>query len=542
MFSFVTLESLCRTDLSDWLESKHLAQHEALAPLELYANRQMAALRSKNVDLPGNDAKSRKELALNKFLEAEAYCQVTNLFLNDWIRSSGDLPRTVIGEAVNLAHSILGELDQTAFDDCMEHISFGPGMTFSSSSKSDASLIKKIEGVQTATVEAVPYMRLALRRNPSFLTWMDPKAKVIRGNRITTVPKSAEVDRTIAIEPSCNMFLQKGVDFYMRNRLARYGVDLTDQTRGWPLARQGSIDGSYATIDLSSASDTISQAVVRHFLPSDWYTFLDDIRSKEYTLDKGETWSSYSKFSSMGNSFTFPLETLIFFSLARSAADLTGGGEVVCYGDDIIVPQRAYLLTIECLNILGFIPNVNKSFGTGKFRETCGKDFMFGVDVRPVYVKTNPRNEVEVYNLYNRFLNNRQGVPFLRVIAYLYSLVPNPAVQPQFYGANEDWFNWRPFESSVYDAGFMVPESMAPPAYLHPEYQTLVRRLKLWGVTTGRFRYEGRGLLPLALYTGSSIPIDVGRSSYRVKKRTVSHWYWGIPWFQDEGSLVSGPL
>ena len=54
------------------------------------------------------------------------------------------------------------------------------------------------------------------------------------------------------------------------------------------------------------------------------------------------------------------------------------------YGDDIVVPQNAALLVIERLRDLGFSTNRDKTFVTGPFRESCGRDWFQGQDVRPV--------------------------------------------------------------------------------------------------------------------------------------------------------------
>lgn len=87
----------------------------------------------------------------------------------------------------------------------------------------------------------------------------------------------------------------------------------------------------------------------------------------------------------MGNGFTFPLETLLFYSLVRACC----GNEatVSVYGDDIICPVENIPLVFEVLQACGFLVNTSKSFWSGPFRESCGKDFLFGSDVRPLYVK-----------------------------------------------------------------------------------------------------------------------------------------------------------
>jgi hypothetical protein len=174
----------------------------------------------------------------------------------------------------------------------------------------------------------------------------------------------------------------------MRRKLRlKCGLDLDDQIPNQEMACRGSIDGSLATIDLSSASDTVARELVRFLLPHEWFERLDLCRSKVGLLD-GE-WLRYEKFSSMGNGYTFELETLIFWSLAVSCVKLLelDPFEVRVYGDDIIVPSKAYDYLIEVLTFCGFTANSSKSFREGPFRESCGKDFYDGLEVRPFFQK-----------------------------------------------------------------------------------------------------------------------------------------------------------
>jgi len=194
-----------------------------------------------------------------------------------------------------------------------------------------------------------------------------------------------KVERPIAVEPLWNGFVQKGVDIYMRDKLARVGIDLTDQTLNQRLAREGSVDDSdegFVTIDLSSASDSIAIEVVRNLIPHDWFYLLDSIRSQNY-MDESGNISPYHKFCSMGNGFCFPLETLIF-AAACSACDAgIPGKDFIVYGDDIIVRKRYAEAVLSLLGRLGFVANANKTFLRGPFRESCGSDWFGGEDVRP---------------------------------------------------------------------------------------------------------------------------------------------------------------
>lgn len=222
-----------------------------------------------------------------------------------------------------------------------------------------------------------------------------------QGNRFTSVPKSAKKLRGIAIEPSLNVFYQLGVGAVIRRKLRRAGIDL-DFGQGIHRlrAKVASQSGLYSTIDLSSASDNVSTRLVEFLLPADWWQLLMTLRSPK-TFINGK-WVYLNKFSSMGNGFTFELETAIFYCIALTACDMSGcDSDVLVYGDDIIVPTQAGKLCCALLRYLGFRPNPKKTFLTGVFRESCGGDFFNGVAVRPFYLKEFPSEPHMTLSLIN---------------------------------------------------------------------------------------------------------------------------------------------
>lgn len=220
--------------------------------------------------------------------------------------------------------------------------------------------------------------------------------EIVRGNRFTTVPKDAWKLRGICIEPTINLFYQLGVGGELSKRLFRsYGWDKKCQQQYHRfLARLGSLTKQLATIDLSNASDTVCYNLVKLLLPSDWFQLLDSLRSS-HSLVKGK-WVKLEKFSSMGNGFTFELETLLFRAIAevvcqRSKNDGDFHSRTVStFGDDIICPRDSATDVIAALEFLGFKINRDKTFISGEFLESCGGDFYRGLDVRPYYLKEVP--------------------------------------------------------------------------------------------------------------------------------------------------------
>jgi hypothetical protein len=230
---------------------------------------------------------------------------------------------------------------------------------------------------------------------------------VVPGNKITFVPKSYETHRTIAIEPTMNLYLQLGVDGFFRSRLKRWSIDLDQQLKNRRLALRGSIaDGvdSLVTLDLSMASDTISTSLCRHLLPLEWYDYLMKLRSPFGDLDGKSI--HYEKISSMGNGYTFALESLIFGALVYGAIKAMQGTvnmeDIAIFGDDIIVPKSTVSTVISVLKKAGFQLNIDKSFLKGPCRESCGADWFKGRPMRPVFLRKQPEHVKELFNDYNR--------------------------------------------------------------------------------------------------------------------------------------------
>jgi hypothetical protein len=220
----------------------------------------------------------------------------------------------------------------------------------------------------------------------------------VRGNIFFTVPKDGTKFRGCCKEASINVALQLDAGRVMKTRLRRIGIDLkAGQATHRTLAQAASVDGKKATIDMSNASDTVCRVLPKLVLPESWYELLNSLRATHTEITgvgrPGVTnWVRLEKFSSMGNGFTFELETVIFSAIARTVVSIHGGDpvEVSCYGDDLIVPTDHYREVMAALRMFGFTPNMKKTFGEGPFRESCGGDFFSGVPVRAHYLESLP--------------------------------------------------------------------------------------------------------------------------------------------------------
>lgn len=222
---------------------------------------------------------------------------------------------------------------------------------------------------------------------------------LVEGNRLRFVPKQRDTSRVICVEPTLNMYAQLGLASILEERLFQYfGIDLATQPdRNRELASRGSVDGSFATIDLSSASDSMALGMLEEILPFEVFEVLKLLRSPNSMLPNGKQ-VQLNMVSTMGNGFTFPLQTIIFAAVVSAAYDMhslervrggrRGPVNFGVFGDDIVIDVRVYHTVCRLLELLGFQINAEKSFFEGPFRESCGGDFFRGHPVRGVYIKT----------------------------------------------------------------------------------------------------------------------------------------------------------
>ena len=224
----------------------------------------------------------------------------------------------------------------------------------------------------------------------------------VRGNVFFTVPKDGTKFRGCCKEASIAITYQLAVGKVLKKRLLRIGVNTkTGQAYHQKRAERASKTGEDATVDMSNASDTVARVLIQLLAREDWYSLLDSLRATHTWIDG--KWVRLEKFSSMGNGFTFELETIVYATLARTVIRLEGGdpGKVTCYGDDLIVPTQYYTSVLAALRFFGFTPNVKKTFGEGPFRESCGGDFFNGVPVRAHYIEEIPDEPQQWISLAN---------------------------------------------------------------------------------------------------------------------------------------------
>lgn len=323
----------------------------------------------------------RQQVALDSFIESEAQCKATN----ERLRST--TPFWFFQLRRNIAR-LLGPVDSHALDFIEKRFGHGRGSTVgvrgTGSSPSD-----KYDCDVTLTSELISFSRSIMGEN-----WWEHQSNprtVVNGSKFATVPKSWKTDRGICIEPTLNIYVQRGIGAYIRHRLKRFGLDLNTQATNQRMASLA-YKRNYATIDLSAASDSLSSELVMKFLHPDWVDLLGLCRSGSTKLPSG-SFIELEKWSSMGNGYTFELETLVFYAVCMTLMPIEALHDCTVYGDDIIVPAKYAQAVIEALDYLGFRVNKSKSFLAGNFFESCGHDYFKGVNVRPFYLKSS-RDEI----------------------------------------------------------------------------------------------------------------------------------------------------
>lgn len=214
----------------------------------------------------------------------------------------------------------------------------------------------------------------------------------IRTHRVHFVPKQLDKMRVVSMEPHSLMFYQLG-GFDLMCRYFRHShwskhIDLERADLNQDLAWEGSISGEFATIDLSSASDSVRYELVRQlFKDTCLRELLIGTRSR-YAEYEGTIYTP-TYFAPMGSGLCFPVECAVFASIVESVMNHNGDRRAWrVYGDDIILPCDRAEELIAVLTQLGFTVNKEKSFydGNSGFRESCGGDYYKGEDVRPIYV------------------------------------------------------------------------------------------------------------------------------------------------------------
>ena len=229
------------------------------------------------------------------------------------------------------------------------------------------------------------------------LTYLEPGSEI--PVKVISVPKTQKTPRIIAVEPTCMQYAQQAVLESilqsLQGTLPGKLIGFDDQSINQDMAKKGSLNGDLATLDLSEASDRVSNQLVRAMLSnhSHLHDAVDAARSRRARVP-GHGVIRLAKFASMGSALCFPIEAMVFLTLVflgiekELRTQFTHPsqfndyvGKVHIYGDDIIIPTDMVHSVCDTLEHFGARVGADKSFWIGRFRESCGREYYDGFDV-----------------------------------------------------------------------------------------------------------------------------------------------------------------
>ena len=320
---------------------------------------------------------------------------------------------------------------------------------------------KVFSSTPTATKGVPDIWELCVQRCPQFReafgdTLAVGATQTVDHNSLSFVNKTVQIARSICTEPTLNMWFQLGIGEVLHRRLGeRYGIDFGIQPMvNAELAKFGSLNDQLVTLDLESASDSLSLGMLAWALPKSFMALLKRFRSPASRLPDGSL-VELNMVGTMGNGFTFPLQTMVFSSAVRATYSYLRksgfaipdckfnfdktlrlrGNLAACnasvFGDDIIVHKSVSRHLVRLLNLLGFVVNSTKSFIEGPFRESCGVDYFNGHSVRPLYLKRlrTLQDSFVAINGLNRW-SSQQGVPLRNTVQYILACFPSASRCP----------------------------------------------------------------------------------------------------------------
>jgi hypothetical protein len=355
----------------------------------IIAIRQLTLIYSK-ILLPCSPTRERD--AMSDYVNCDMEVKETDSFLQDSDYSDFErIARLLFG-------SVFSKLDRMIYDEDVvpKH---GPGATAERLMGNQ----KYLNRVWTQRLQNVFSFENFLLPNPRYasedaVTFLEPGSE--QPVRVISVPKTQKAPRIIAIEPSYVQYAQQAILEPMirlleSDSVLKHFLGFSDQIPNQEMARKGSEGLSLATLDLSEASDRVSNQLVRRLVSSFPHLLagLEATRSRRADVP-GHGVIRLAKFASMGSALCFPVEAMcflcmIFLGIEQSANTrftsksdfLRYRGRVRVYGDDLIIPEDSAESVIHSLESFGTRVGLSKSFWIGRFRESCGKEYWNGHDV-----------------------------------------------------------------------------------------------------------------------------------------------------------------
>jgi len=326
------------------------------AVYRFYVLRQVFMAFSKAVDMP-----SRMTLEEAKASFKERIVEEPTITTPSWLLNRARaLIRRVVMDGDRL-HPMLAQWVEIPFG---RH---GPG-----------AVAMKEKGLLKWSFRRIPGADLRLYRFNDRSTPPQGLAKPI--SRLAIVPKDFKSLRSICIEPKEFQFAQQGLWDILRslineNPLTRRSINFNHQEYNARLCKRSDV----ATIDLKDASDRVRLKLCRLLFPKEFFRLVTRYRSREIQIDQDRVRPTC--FASMGSALCFPIETLVFWAIARSALHpMTEYKPLRVFGDDIVCPKEDAPYLVKILETCGFKVNCDKTCIDSPIRESCGAFTYAGKD------------------------------------------------------------------------------------------------------------------------------------------------------------------
>ena len=355
--------------------------------------------------------------------------------------------------------AIIGEFDP---EEVMQNVQFGKKASIGcplNLAYIDAKLIN--EQAFTSSSQGYNWFRGYLETDAHLSQFFAGKSpSIVKSLIFQQVPKTWNKNRGITPLPLVDLFYTFGIGRVCEKRLKVAGLDISrlPNRHRW-LVEMNSDGGYLATADLSAASDSLTAQLLNQVLPRSWYNALK--RAFFHQMDLGEGRHIYThSVLPMGNGFTFPVQTLVFYGLLLAIQELFNvRGVISVFGDDLIYPVKMHKYVYRVFEGLGLILNLDKTYAHYPFRESCGEDYYRGLAVRPAQLKTPKdgyklsgyRLHTHIYKIINVLLRRWKYEEIKQTIDYLLSLINLdgepilrvPPTYPDQSGLKVSWDKFR---------------------------------------------------------------------------------------------------
>lgn len=389
------------------------------------------------------------------------------------------------------------------------------------------------------------------------------RAVALEMSRLKFVAKDRYKSRSICMEPDIFQYSQQGVRLHleaeMQSHLFRDAIDITNQSNNQEAAIFGSeFPSSIDTIDLSSASDTLSWQLAKAVFPPYIAKYLAATRTSIVELPDGSS-RRVLKFAPMGSALCFPVQSIVYTAIVFLAAILDRNGltpedtesiskldfdrelrglfhrdyqftlnryqPVHVYGDDIVVDTRLTPKVMTLLRQLGFTVNEEKSFvGEQAFRESCGVYAFNGADVTPIRFKAKGLKSkgmtVQAAMALTAMANHAYKMGYLNLRQTIIRIVKYHRIFGKIFGdiaCNPVLF------STDEDAGFSVFSENPTNQHLRKRYWSADSPSTDLEASYYRFQRDEVRSLSVTIRVGKEVEVDNDNYYYIVWQRSRYH-------------------